>query len=331
MGVFHHIRLHNTLIIATSYLKSIVAQPLKALTVILSVCNYPATTTKQQLSNVMSSSKHSTVSFGQKENLPDMFSHCSNGKASFQTDIYETVVNIPCSANLHNDCSYMEWSEYADSYISQKSNVSLMHYPYHIYILPRDICNFGGKAAVPPCYPYCRTWIEGSLVYDVAVYFHELGHNLGLQHSRYQNSEYGDLSDTMGYCCNVRCFNAPHSFQLNWSKPRKTLILKNNIPFSENVELKANEYVLVNTVSNIQSNTFFIQYRKRDSKYNQEIPSPFSNCVSLYQTYPHRVGYTHLKATLCSSSQKWQDNYYGLNLVLISLTKKSAVIKINNL
>ncbi len=28
-----------------------------------------------------------------------------------------------------------------------------------------------------------------------------------------------DWSSAMGYCCDTRCFSAPHNFQMGWSKP----------------------------------------------------------------------------------------------------------------
>jgi hypothetical protein len=40
--------------------------------------------------------------------------------------------------------------------------------------------------------------------------FHELGHNLGLQHASTVGNDYGDGSSTMGGCCGDRCFNAPN-------------------------------------------------------------------------------------------------------------------------
>lgn len=329
MGVLHHIRLHHSLMLAVNYVKAVVAQPLKALTVILSVCNNPATITKSQLSQVMN--KGGGVFLPQRENLPDMFTHCSNGKASFHTDIYDDIVNIPCYENLHYNCLYQQWAEYADRYMARTSNISLDKYPYHIYVLPRDMCNFGGQGALPPCYPYCRVWIEGGLAYEVAVYFHELGHNLGLNHARYETVEYGDLSDTMGYCCNVRCLNAAHSFQLNWSKPRNIYVIKPNTSFKEKLELKGNEYVVINHIYSLQSNTYFLQYRKRDEKYNKEIPYPFGNCLNLYQVYQHRPGHTHLRMTLCKKFQKWKDEASGLSIILISLTDKTVLVRITNM
>jgi hypothetical protein len=59
---------------------------------------------------------------------------------------------------------------------------------------------------------------------------HELGHNLYLNHAGKQGDNgYGDLSCTMGFCCDVRCYNAPHAFQLGWARPIATLH-KDNFP-----------------------------------------------------------------------------------------------------
>lgn len=75
-----------------------------------------------------------------------------------------------------------------------------------------------------------------------ATWMHELGHNLYLNHAgsyQYQDGvsqyvEYKDDSGTMGHCCDTRCYNAPHSFQLGWSKPLGVLH-KGNFPTGESV------------------------------------------------------------------------------------------------
>lgn len=70
---------------------------------------------------------------------------------------------------------------------------------------------------------------------------HELGHNLFLNHAGsfqpvrsggIQYIAYKDDSGAMGHCCSTRCFNAPHSFQLGWSKPIDVLN-KDNLPQGE--------------------------------------------------------------------------------------------------
>jgi hypothetical protein len=70
---------------------------------------------------------------------------------------------------------------------------------------------------------------------------HEMGHNLYLNHAgSFQPGQnggsqyiaYKDDSGAMGHCCSTRCFNAPHSYQLGWSKAVDTLD-KENFPAGE--------------------------------------------------------------------------------------------------
>ena len=54
------------------------------------------------------------------------------------------------------------------------------------------------------------------------AYFHELGHNFWLGHAgRYHDPvcDLCDWSSAMGNCCRVRCFHAPHNWQLGWARP----------------------------------------------------------------------------------------------------------------
>lgn len=58
-----------------------------------------------------------------------------------------------------------------------------------------------------------------------------MGHNFYLNHAgKWGNEGYDDLSGAMGYCCDVRCHNAPHAFQLGWAGPVKSLHKGNMAP-----------------------------------------------------------------------------------------------------
>jgi hypothetical protein len=70
------------------------------------------------------------------------------------------------------------------------------------------------------------------------TWMHEIGHNLYLNHAgSFQPAQaggsqyiaYKDDSGAMGHCCSTRCFNAPHSYQLGWSKAVDSLD-KENFP-----------------------------------------------------------------------------------------------------
>jgi hypothetical protein len=96
--------------------------------------------------------------------------------------------------------------------------VDLDAYPHKIYITPSGgVCKWGGMGYVG-CRGDCRAWISGDVWDRAATYAHELGHNLYLNHAGSRgDGGYGDFSATMGYCCDVRCFNPPHAWQMGWA------------------------------------------------------------------------------------------------------------------
>ena len=56
-------------------------------------------------------------------------------------------------------------------------------YQRHIVILPfMDACGWAGLASVG-CGKRCYAWLQGGYSTSADTVFHELGHNLGLQHA----------------------------------------------------------------------------------------------------------------------------------------------------
>lgn len=50
---------------------------------------------------------------------------------------------------------------------------------------------------------------------EPTTFFHEISHNLYCNHAgKWGNKGYEDLSGAMGYCCDIRCHNAVHSYQV---------------------------------------------------------------------------------------------------------------------
>lgn len=111
-----------------------------------------------------------------------------------------------------------EWSEVANAYIRNVLRVNLDAYPHRIYVTPSGgVCKWGGMGYVG-CRGDCRVWVSGDVWDRAATYAHELGHNLYLNHAGSRgDGGYGDFSATMGYCCDVRCFNPPHLWQVGWA------------------------------------------------------------------------------------------------------------------
>lgn len=70
-----------------------------------------------------------------------------------------------------------------------------------------------------------RVWVAcaGESAFMPHVYMHEIGHNWWLLHAYKNNIEYADDTAALGACCSVRCHNAPHMWQLGWTRSVKRL------------------------------------------------------------------------------------------------------------
>lgn len=98
---------------------------------------------------------------------------------------------------------------------------------------------------------------------EPTTYFHEISHNFFLNHAgRWGNNGYDDMSGAMGYCCEVRCHNAPHAHQLGWAGPVRTLT-KDNWPAGQ-----WNQYTLPAAVKDPRNFVrIWPDWSKRAAKY----------------------------------------------------------------
>lgn len=120
-----------------------------------------------------------------------------------------------------NNCDAQEiygWMAALEAYTTNVLRIDLGKYTRRVAALPANNCPWAGLASVG-CGAYCYTWLQGAYAGELDSAFHELGHNLGLQHSTTPGNEYGDGSCPMGGCCNNRCFNAPQAWRANLIRP----------------------------------------------------------------------------------------------------------------
>jgi hypothetical protein len=307
-----------------SNIKRVFSESIKALTIILSVCNMQPS---------ISPENASTVLYGNTgiHSVKGLMSYCSAKKYLLEPYVFPQYVHIPCPEDIFS-CNVNSWAIRADDAL--RPLIDIDNYIYKIYILPKGGCNFAGLGVKGPCSKNnkCRIWISGDYPFFPAVYFHELGHNLGLHHSSFQGDEYGDFSDIMGYCCKNRCFSAPHNNKLNISSPLHSYTLPSTS--NESLLLLPNEYILV--LDPETQTKWFVQNRQTNNI--EDIPSPFTNSINIYSlpyssllpnsSSAQNVGTSTLHITL----HKPLETFFihnSFTVTLIDMSNNSAKIQLN--
>jgi hypothetical protein len=151
-----------------------------------------------------------------------------------------TVV-APVTVDKITNCPVFDYAVAADA-AATATGVDLSLYQHRIYIIPSDSaadsdCNWLAQGVLGS-YGSTGTLRSWSTLIDASAIAHEVGHNAGWHHaatdtnnnganfSESTDVEYGDTSDTMGYCCTEKKFNAVHMDQIGWydNQPAGTML-----------------------------------------------------------------------------------------------------------
>lgn len=166
-------------------------------------------------------------------------------EASFnQTGFPDThgLVVAPVTVDKIAGCPVYDYANAADAAAMSQQGVDVSAYQHRVYIIPHDntadsdctwlalgvLGSYGSTGTL-------RSW---STRIDASALAHELGHNVGWHHAATDTNnngydaaestdvEYGDTSDTMGYCCTEKKFNAVHMDQIGWydTQPAGTML-----------------------------------------------------------------------------------------------------------
>ena len=148
----------------------------------------------------------------------DFYREASYGQTWLSGDVYGWYT-IPVSANTCDTTAIANYAQQAAS----NAGANLSAYDHMVYAFPQNACAWQGRGSVggSPSQAWVNEWFE------LGIVGHELGHNLGLYHSRSMDcgsaiigsncttSEYGDLFDLMGGA-NSAHFNVFQKERLGW-------------------------------------------------------------------------------------------------------------------
>jgi len=160
--------------------------------------------------------------FTNSYSVDSMYREASFDQLSFPATMGNNVVlvEIPYFAG----CPYYTIASAADQ-AATAQGVNLGAYHNRIYLVPKTSisdCNWLALGQVGS-YGSSSVRLSWSTRNDTVAYAHELGHNLGWHHSGTDpnldgvwDSEYGDTSGIMGYCCYKRKVNSVHVDQIGW-------------------------------------------------------------------------------------------------------------------
>ena len=164
--------------------------------------------------------------FGENIGLKSQMDACSHGKLTiepyegktggiFTNEIYGGVVELRLGTNpigktdkqMENTAMQAAWYVFGDL----RDQFDLV-----MFVMPPGIRpEFAAYAYIGTQFSYYSDFH----VRDAMIQMHEIGHNLGLQHSGQGHEEYGDSSGYMGYTDKVdpvMCYNAVNNYQLGW-------------------------------------------------------------------------------------------------------------------
>ena len=255
--------------------------------------------------------------------------------ASFnQTGFPDTVGTVvaPVTVNKISGCPYYDYAAAADTAASN-AGANLNLYQHRIYIIPGGSisdCNWLALGNVGS-YGYgdlLRSW---STIIDASALAHELGHNVGWHHaatdtnnngfnqSESTDVEYGDYSDTMGYCCVEKKFNAVHMDQIGWydSQPTGTMLTVASagnftlVPLGTDPNSATGPQIL--KVSKPDTGeVYYLSYR-RAVGIDAGIPGSFADRLNIHHASENGIWSYFIKAL--SDGQFFYDPTNGLSIV----------------
>ncbi|GAX78345.1 hypothetical protein CEUSTIGMA_g5787.t1 [Chlamydomonas eustigma] len=199
------------------------------------------------------------VMFDGNSSLSTFVDFCSAGVGKLnRSNSLVIELPMPCSGVGHStgqpwtysNClggNLLQVAYEADWIAGNTIGVQYMQYVHHVLVYPPGLdtwglpaggaCSWAGNSVIGMAMgTWSYSWIAGDYWQQPQLYMHEIGHNYRLGHAdAYADPgpgasilvQHGDWSCSMGYCCQTRCMNAPHAWQMGWTSAKLGLSSKN--------------------------------------------------------------------------------------------------------
>ena len=149
--------------------------------------------------------------------------------------------------------------------LKSNSQVTIDHL---MLVLPKDSAKFTAYALT---HEWLTVYNDEEVTHPTVV-MHEIGHNLGLEHSAKGDNEYGDEVGIMGYGNTLngrKCYNAVKSWQMGWYTDGHKIIdpyqgaFEGNIVGLANFNQRGDKNVLLKIVGHVDNNDYYVSFNRR--------------------------------------------------------------------
>jgi hypothetical protein len=251
-----------------------------------------------------------------------LFRETSLGQVGFSgTVTAPLVVNDTATGK----CDTGAWTTALDT-AARAAGLDPSRYQHNVYVFPKESsCSVGvGSVGGDPG----RVWVERCELPD--AFAHELGHNLGMNHSSTTTDAYGDRSDIMGYAgVGLRQVNAPHQEQMGWRSSRQVVTLTASGTYDiAPLELSEAEAVAPQVLKIAKPDTgdyYYLSYRR---------PLGFDSILNstYFRLNVHRYAGGTARTFLLGlydSGQSFVDSVNGITVTAISQTTGYLTVQVD--